>query len=75
MDVVLRRTDNHFFSFFCFCLLSLLLLFSCLINLLIRKSFARLGYLFDIKAARNIDKANSKIFFFDFASFFFHCNW
>ena len=45
-------------------LLSLLLLFSCLIMYYCNEKF-------DAKAAWNIDKANSKIFQFNFTSFLF----
>ena len=37
--------------------------------MLIRKSYARIGD-FDTKAARDADKANSKMFQVNFASFF-----
>ena len=62
MDVILRRTDNSSFILFpsYFYLLSSLLLFSCLI--IRNEKILCPPRRFDVKTARNTDKANSKIF-------------
>ena len=68
MNAILRMAVNSsfIFSYYYFYLLSLLFLFSCRRYAI--EEILSAPWRFDVKAARNTDKANSKIFQFKFAS-------